>query len=114
MAGALGANLTAHQLCKKLIVVRDGSHCVDLGPKDLVDSEFLATIIQDAKTIIKLVGRDRVDGIKSDMVSKGLLAPIPKVEVHSETRDCRQRFRYLRREGRRGVRGREQLHLGRR
>jgi hypothetical protein len=78
--------LSVHEVSKKTIVTRDPSHCLDLGAKTLSAVPIVAAILEDAKTVIKLVKNDRVHGIRDKLISHGAIGPCPPPVIHPETR----------------------------
>ena len=84
-ANALAERLSLLPNGKKVLVSRDGSHCIDLAPKDLAESTFIKSVLNDAVEIVKFLGKDRIQGVVSEMWAEGT----PRGElvyVHPETR----------------------------
>jgi len=72
-----------------IILVRDPSHCLDLGPKDLGTQKWAPTIhrfIADVKEVIVTLTADNIWGFAEIMMSDGTISPCCKPVLMSETR----------------------------
>jgi hypothetical protein len=71
MAAGLAAKLAQSADARKVLVVRDASHCIDLGPKDLAFAGCIQPVMEEANELVKFLSKDRIKGIADEMFASG-------------------------------------------
>lgn len=86
-AAAMASKLKEKLNNKQNLVSRDCAHTIDLHAKDAAkDQSALGAYIRNVKDMVGFCKRDQIDGIRTKLISTGLISDGVKASFHSDTR----------------------------